>query len=43
VTKSLVNLTRFKEAQEEARSVVKKYPNDPHTLDVPRHVLSNSL
>ena len=40
VVKSLVDMTRFKEAQEEARLMVKNYPNDPHTFDVERHLLS---
>jgi hypothetical protein len=43
VVKSLVDMTRFKEAQEEARRMLKNYPNDPHTLDVERHLLSNPL
>jgi hypothetical protein len=43
VVKSLVDMTRFKEAQEEARKMLKRYPNDPHTLDVERHLLSNPL
>jgi hypothetical protein len=43
VVKSLVDMTRFKEAQEEARRMLKNYPNDPHTLEVERHLLSNPL
>jgi TolA-binding protein len=43
VVKSLVDMTRFKEAQDEARKMLKDYPNDPHTLDVERHLLSNPL
>jgi hypothetical protein len=34
---------RFKEAQAEARKMLKRYPGDPHTLDVERHRLSNPL
>ncbi|HZL18999.1 MAG TPA: hypothetical protein VFG23_14765 [Polyangia bacterium] len=43
VVKSLVDMARFKEAQDEARKMLKDYPNDPHTLDVERHLLSNPL
>jgi hypothetical protein len=43
VVKSLVDMARFKEAQGEARKMLKDYPNDPHTLDVERHLLSNPL
>jgi hypothetical protein len=34
---------RFKEAQQEARLMLKNYPNDPQTLDVQRHLLSIPL
>jgi hypothetical protein len=43
VVKSLVDMARFKEAQAEARRMLKDYPDDPHTLDVERHLLSNPL
>ena len=43
VTKSLVDMGRFKDAQQEARRMLKDYPNDPHTRDVQRHLLSNPL
>ena len=43
VAKSLVDMGRFKEAQQEARLMLKSYPNDPHTLDVERHLLANPL
>ena len=43
VAKSLVDMGRFKEAQQEARLMLKNYPNDPHTLDVERHLLANPL
>jgi hypothetical protein len=43
VVKSLVDMARFEEAQGEARKMLKDFPNDPHTLDVERHLLSNPL
>jgi TolA-binding protein len=43
VAKSLVDMGRFKEAQQEARQMLKDYPNDPHTLDVERHLLAVPL
>lgn len=43
VVKSLVDIGRFKDAQKEARRMLKDYPNDPKTLDVERHLLSNPL
>jgi hypothetical protein len=43
VVKSLVDMGRFKEAQQEARGMLKDYPHDPHTFDVQRHLLSNPL
>jgi hypothetical protein len=43
VAKSLVDMGRFKEAQQEARRMLKDYPNDPHTLDVERHLLAVPL
>jgi hypothetical protein len=43
VVKSLVDMARFKEAQDEARRMLRDYPGDPHTLDVERHLLSNPL
>jgi hypothetical protein len=43
VVKSLVDMGRFKEAQQQARLMLKNYPHDPHTLDVERHLLSNPL
>jgi hypothetical protein len=43
VVKSLANMERFKEAQEEARVMVKKYPSTSWASDVQRHLLSNPL
>jgi TolA-binding protein len=43
VAKSLVDMGRFKEAQQEARLMLTNYPNDPQTLDVQRHLLSIPL
>jgi hypothetical protein len=43
VVKSLVNMARFKEAQDEARIMVGKYPTDPRALDVQRQLLTNPL
>ena len=43
VAKSLVDMGRFKEAQQEARLMLKNYPSDPHTFDVERHLLSIPL
>ncbi|HVV53426.1 MAG TPA: hypothetical protein VHO06_27460 [Polyangia bacterium] len=43
VVKSLVDMGRFNEAQQEARRMLKDYPNDPHTNDVERHLLSIPL
>lgn len=40
IVKSLTNLRQFDEAREEARQMVRVYPNHPDTLDVERHVLS---
>ena len=39
IVRSLENLNRFHEAEEEAKSMVALYPDDPLTLDVRRHVL----
>lgn len=41
VVKSLANMGRSKEAEEEARGMVKKYPGTSWTADVQRHVLSS--
>jgi hypothetical protein len=41
VAKSLAAMGRFKEAKEQARLMVKKYPSTSWTSDVQRHLLSN--
>jgi hypothetical protein len=41
VVRSLINLQRFDEARDEARSMIKKYPGTSWSSDVQRHVLSN--
>jgi len=39
IVQSLVNLRRFHEAREEAREMVRKYPDNPFALDAQRHLL----
>jgi hypothetical protein len=39
VVQSLVNLRRFHEAQDEARAMIRKYPDNPFALDAQRHLL----
>lgn len=39
IVRSLVNLRRFHEARDEAREMVRKYPDNPLTLDAQRHLL----
>ena len=39
IIRSLVNLRRFHEAQDEAREMVRKYPDNPLALDAQRHLL----
>lgn len=39
VVQSLVNLKRFHEAQDEARAMVRKYPDNQFALDAQRHLL----
>ena len=41
VVKALTNLERFREAQDEARIMVRRYPGTSWTNDIQRHVLSN--
>jgi hypothetical protein len=43
VCKSLVNLENFRDARDEARSMVAAFPNTPWALDVQRHLLTNPL
>lgn len=40
ICKSLAALGRFEEAQDEARQLVRKYPDTPWALDVQRHLLT---
>jgi len=40
ITKSLTNLNRFEDAREQARQMVKAYPDTPYSADVARHLLS---
>ena len=39
IVRALVNLQRFHEARDEARSMVERYPKTPWTNDVERHLL----
>jgi hypothetical protein len=39
VCKSLTNLARFDQAREEAQRMAEKYPGDPWTVDVIKHIL----
>jgi hypothetical protein len=39
IVQSLVNLRRFHEARDEAREMVRKYPDNPFALDAQRHLL----
>jgi hypothetical protein len=41
--RSLVDLSRFTEAQHEARAMVARYPQTPWALDVQRHLLTHPL
>jgi hypothetical protein len=43
VAKSLADMQRFKEAHDEAETMVKKYPGTSWSLDLQRHLLSNPL
>lgn len=40
VVKALANMDRYQEAKEEARRMLEKYPGNPLTEDVERHVLN---
>lgn len=40
IAKSLTNLNRFEDAREQARQMLKAYPNSPFSADVERHLLS---
>lgn len=39
VVKALANLDRYREAEEEARGMVEKYPDNPLSVDVDHHLL----
>jgi len=39
VVKALANMEHYKEAKEEARAMVKKYPGNDFAADVDRHLL----
>ena len=39
IVKSLVSLRRFHEARDEAELMIRRYPGDPRSLDVKRHLL----
>jgi len=41
--KALANMENFREARDEARVMVKRYPGTSWSLDVQRHLLSNPL
>ena len=41
VVKALANMERYKEAEEEARVMVKKYPGNYFSADVDRHLLNH--
>jgi TolA-binding protein len=42
VVKALANMERYKEAKEEARVMVKKYPGNYFAADVERHLLNRA-
>jgi len=39
VVKALANMDRYREAEEEARGMLEKYPDSPLSVDVDRHLL----
>jgi len=41
VVKALANMERYKEAEDEARIMVKKYPGNDFAADVDRHLLNH--
>jgi len=41
LTKALLHMGRIDEAREEAREMLRKYPNSPFTGEVERHLLTN--
>jgi TolA-binding protein len=41
VVKALANMERYKEAEDEARIMIKKYPGSDFSADVDRHLLNH--
>jgi type IV secretory pathway VirB10-like protein len=41
VVKALANMDRYQEAEEEARGMLEKYPDNPLSVDVEHHVLNH--
>ena len=41
VVKALANMDRYQEAEEEARSMLEKYPDNPFSIDVEHHILNH--
>jgi hypothetical protein len=41
VVKALANMDRYKEAEEEARRMLEKYPDNPLSVDVEHHLLNH--
>jgi hypothetical protein len=41
VVKALANMDRYREAEEEARAMVEKYPDNPLSVDVDHHLLNH--
>jgi len=41
VVKALANMDRYREAEEEARAMVEKYPDNPLSVDVDHHILNH--
>ncbi len=41
VVKALANMDRYKEAEEEARRMLEKYPDSPLSVDVEHHLLNH--
>jgi len=39
--KALANMDRYQEAEEEARGMLEKYPDNPFSVDVEHHVLNH--
>jgi TolA-binding protein len=41
VVKALANMDRYREAEQEARRMLEKYPNSPFSVDVEHHLLNH--